>query len=262
MSPEVSHHTDDIHHRIARRADAVLCDSPWERGVVQAQTHGRNNCHYVSNGVNVNDYRPGRSTGSRSLLFVGDLAEPRKRFDRLAPCPAPVPMARPEAGRDRQRQRRCSSGSRPGSDSLRTPGYVSESELPGLRRGPARLPALGFRGLRHPDPRGADLGDARLPDRPGGNPEPLRDLPGGPLLPGDDPEATFASSRRRWTGARPRSARPRHRDRLPPPSTGTAWPSGSGKSGRRLVHPPLPRTTGRSRGPVARAAGRSKAASG
>ena len=59
MSDEVSHNTDDIHHRMARRADAVLCVSPWERGVVQAQTHGRNNCHYVANGCNTRDYRPG-----------------------------------------------------------------------------------------------------------------------------------------------------------------------------------------------------------
>ena len=83
MSPEVSHNTDDIHHRISRRADAVLCVSPWERRVVQAQTHGRNNCHYVANGVNSNEYRPGPLVRKPHLLFVGDLAEPRKRFDRI-----------------------------------------------------------------------------------------------------------------------------------------------------------------------------------
>ena len=83
MSPEVSRNTDDIHHQIARRADAVLCVSPWEQSVVQAQTHGRNHCHYVGNGCNTEEYRPGPLKRKPQLLFVGDLAEPRKRFDRI-----------------------------------------------------------------------------------------------------------------------------------------------------------------------------------
>jgi len=83
MSPEVSANTDDIHHRMARRADAVLCVSPWERKVVQSQAPGRNNCHYVANGCNSADYRPGPLARKPQLLFVGDLAEPRKRFDRV-----------------------------------------------------------------------------------------------------------------------------------------------------------------------------------
>jgi glycosyltransferase involved in cell wall biosynthesis len=83
MTPEVAARADDIHHRMARRADAVLCVSPWERSVVQAQTHGRNNCHHVANGVNGARYRPGPADRKPHLLFVGDLAEPRKRFDRV-----------------------------------------------------------------------------------------------------------------------------------------------------------------------------------
>ena len=83
MSPETSHKTDDVHHRLARRADAVLCVSPWERRVVQAQTHGRNNCYHVALGVNGAEYRPGPLARKPHLLFVGDLAEPRKRFDRI-----------------------------------------------------------------------------------------------------------------------------------------------------------------------------------
>jgi glycosyltransferase involved in cell wall biosynthesis len=83
MSPEVSRNTDDIHHRMVRRADAVLCVSPWERRVVQAQAPGRNNCHYVANGVNSDEYQAGPLLRKPQLLFVGDLAEPRKRFDRI-----------------------------------------------------------------------------------------------------------------------------------------------------------------------------------
>ncbi len=83
MSDEVSSHTDDIHHKMAQRADAVLCVSPWERRVVQSQAPGRNNCHYVANGCNMADYRPKGEVRKPQLLFVGDLAEPRKRFDRI-----------------------------------------------------------------------------------------------------------------------------------------------------------------------------------
>ena len=83
MTPEVATFADDIHHRIARRADAVLCVSPSERAIVQAQTHGRNNCRYVANGVDIDAFRPGPTERKPQFLFVGDLAEPRKRFDRI-----------------------------------------------------------------------------------------------------------------------------------------------------------------------------------
>jgi glycosyltransferase involved in cell wall biosynthesis len=82
MTPEVASFADDIHH-LARRADAVLCVSPRERSIVQAQTHGRNNCQYVPNGVNASEFQPGPTIRKPQLLFVGDLAEPRKRFDRV-----------------------------------------------------------------------------------------------------------------------------------------------------------------------------------
>ena len=89
MSPELSKTTDETHRRMVQRADAVLCVSPWERQVVQAQAPGRNNCHYVANGCDVAEYRPGGAQRRPQLLFVGDLAEPRKRFDRvLAILPA------------------------------------------------------------------------------------------------------------------------------------------------------------------------------
>jgi len=83
MTPEVASFADDIHHRTARRADAVLCVSPAERSIVQAQTHGRNNCQYVANGVDTNAFQPGPIDRKPQLLFVGDLLEPRKRFDRV-----------------------------------------------------------------------------------------------------------------------------------------------------------------------------------
>ena len=83
MPEEVARQTDEVHHAMARRADAVLCVSPWERGLVQRQAPGRNNCHHVANGCTMADYRPGDEPRRPQLLFVGDLAEPRKRFDRV-----------------------------------------------------------------------------------------------------------------------------------------------------------------------------------
>jgi glycosyltransferase involved in cell wall biosynthesis len=83
MSGEVSGFTDEIHHRMVARADATLCVSPWERNFVQSQAPGRNNCHYVANGCNCDEYQPGPTPRQPHLLFVGDLAEPRKRFDRI-----------------------------------------------------------------------------------------------------------------------------------------------------------------------------------
>ena len=83
MPPDVADHTDCIHCRMAVRADAVLCVSPWERRLVQGQAPGRNNCHFVANGCDPAEYRPRGGERHEQLLFVGDLAEPRKRFDRI-----------------------------------------------------------------------------------------------------------------------------------------------------------------------------------
>ena len=83
MTAETAVNTDDIHHRMVRRSDAVLCASPWERQLLQRQAHGRNNCSYLACGVNSHMYQPGPLVRKPQILFVGDLAEPRKRFDRI-----------------------------------------------------------------------------------------------------------------------------------------------------------------------------------
>jgi phosphatidylinositol alpha-mannosyltransferase len=74
----------------------VICVSPRERSIVQAQTHGRNNCQYVPNGVNSSQFRPGPPVRKPQLLFVGDLAEPRKRFDRVLAILPRLLMDRPD----------------------------------------------------------------------------------------------------------------------------------------------------------------------
>ena len=196
MSPEVSHNTNDIHHRISRRADAVLCVSPWERRVVQAQTHGRNNCHYVANGVNSAEYRPGPTARMPQLLFVGDLAEPRKRFDRILAI-LPRLLARwPELklvvignGSD-QALRRIPAELRPACE-LR--GYVTEPEL---RRAYAESRAVFL--LSEFEAFGIPILEGLI----SGTPVFLTDLAvtrslfetyrGAKFCPGDDPEATLA----------------------------------------------------------------------
>ena len=132
MTPEVAAFADDVHHRMARRADAVLCDSPHEWSLVQAQTHGRNNCHHVPLGVDTDGFRPGPTRRPPQLLFVGDLAEPRKRFDRVLTILPRILATRPDLklvviGNASDRALALIPPDLRASCELR--GYVSEAEL-------------------------------------------------------------------------------------------------------------------------------------
>jgi glycosyltransferase involved in cell wall biosynthesis len=195
MSAEVAHNTEDIHHRMARRADAVLCVSPWERQVVQAQTHGRNNCVYVANGCDGRDDRPGPSSRKPHLLFVGDLAEPRKRFDRVLAILPRILQRWPEMrlvvignGSDRARERIPASL----RYACELRGYVTEAEL---RRAYAESRAVFL--LSEFEAFGIPI----LEGLASGTPVFLTDLAvtrsvfgtyaGARFCPGDDPEATF-----------------------------------------------------------------------
>jgi glycosyltransferase involved in cell wall biosynthesis len=196
MTPEVAALADDIHHRMARRADAVICVSPRERSIVQAQTHGRNNCQYVANGVNSTEFQPGPPTRKPQLLFVGDLAEPRKRFDRVLAILPRLLATRPELklvvignGSD-QALDRIPLEFRPACG-LR--GYVSEPEL---RQ--AYAESQGVFLLSDYEAFGLPILEALI----SGTPVFLTDLDvtrslfdtyrGAKFCPADDPEATFA----------------------------------------------------------------------
>ena len=196
MSPEVEHNTVDIHQRIVQRADAVLCVSPWERRVVQGQAPGRNHCHHVANGVNSHDYRPGPLPRKPQLLFVGDLAEPRKRFDRILAVLPRLLDRWPELklvvignGSDKALER-IPAELRPACE-LR--GYVTEPEL---RR--AYAESRGVFLLSEFEAFGIPILEGLI----SGTPAFLTDLAvtrslfetyrGAKFCPGDDPEATFA----------------------------------------------------------------------
>ena len=75
--------TEAVHRRTTRRADLVLCDSPWERDQLQPWSPGMGNCRVLRLGVDFARYRPGPVDRPPRVLFIGDLAEPRKRFDRV-----------------------------------------------------------------------------------------------------------------------------------------------------------------------------------
>lgn len=83
MSPAQEERTTTIHHRMISRADVVFCDSPNERTRLQGLATGRNHCLHVPLGCDFRAFRAGPLKRREQLLFVGDLVEPRKRFDRV-----------------------------------------------------------------------------------------------------------------------------------------------------------------------------------
>ena len=75
--------TDACYRSVIRRADLVLCDSPWERREVAKMAPDLDNTTYLPLGCDFDSFRAGSITRKDQLLFVGDLSEPRKRFDRV-----------------------------------------------------------------------------------------------------------------------------------------------------------------------------------
>ncbi len=83
MSPAQEERTTSVHRQTIARADVVFCDSPDERTRLQALAPGRNHCLHVPLGCDFRAFRAGPIKRREQLLFVGDLVEPRKRFDRV-----------------------------------------------------------------------------------------------------------------------------------------------------------------------------------
>ena len=75
-------HVAEVHRRVVRRADLVFCVSPAERRALQAFDPVRDHCQYTPNGCDFDAFLPGPPDRRPQLLFVGDFAERRKRFDR------------------------------------------------------------------------------------------------------------------------------------------------------------------------------------
>lgn len=132
MSDRQAARIEAVHDRVLRRADLVLCDSPWERRELTARVEGRQNCTFLPLGCAFESFRPGRIQRREQVLFVGDLSEPRKRFDRVLAVFARLLERRPDlrltviGNRSDEVGDRIPAHLRPACD-LR--GYVSEGEL-------------------------------------------------------------------------------------------------------------------------------------
>ena len=73
----------DIHRRVLERADVVLTDSPVECQSLQHLAPGKLNCLTLPLGCDFDAFDLGPPERPPQILFVGDLAEIRKRFDRV-----------------------------------------------------------------------------------------------------------------------------------------------------------------------------------
>lgn len=96
MSEAQAARVEDVHLRMLRRADVVLCDSDWERRWLRHLAGGRDNGRYVPLGCDFERFKPGSLPRREQLLFVGDLAETRKRFDRVIEVFGRLLAARPK----------------------------------------------------------------------------------------------------------------------------------------------------------------------
>jgi glycosyltransferase involved in cell wall biosynthesis len=83
MSADQASNTEAVHRRLMRTADVVFCDSIWERRQLQVQAGPHGNCVFLPIGCRFDEFRPRPVARRPQLLFVGDLAEPRNRIDRV-----------------------------------------------------------------------------------------------------------------------------------------------------------------------------------
>jgi glycosyltransferase involved in cell wall biosynthesis len=123
----------DVHARMVQRSDATLCDSTIERRQIQTLAPTRNNALFLPLGCDFSHFQPGPSSARREqLLFVGDLVEPRKRFDRALDLLARLRADRPRltllviGNRGEEFRDRIPPALQ---EAVQIRGYVEESEL-------------------------------------------------------------------------------------------------------------------------------------
>lgn len=124
-----------VHQRMLERADVVLADSPAERLDLQSRVPHRSHVEFLPLGCDFDAFRAGPAERSPRLLFVGDLNEIRKRFDRVAALVPRIVERWPGlrlavvGNRSEDVSQRLPAGMRPFVEAL---GYVSEAELRSL----------------------------------------------------------------------------------------------------------------------------------
>lgn len=137
MSPEQRERVAEIHRRVMRRADLVLADSPHERTALQAMEPARSHVRYLPLGCDFERFEAGPVDRPPRLLFVGDLNEIRKRFDRVEALLPAIFREWPEYGLVVVGNRSNELGDRlPGSirEKIELKGYISDEELRALYR--------------------------------------------------------------------------------------------------------------------------------
>lgn len=122
----------EVHRRVLRRADLVLADSPAEARQLEASGASTFHCLSLPLGCDFDAFDLGPPDRLPQLLFVGDLAEIRKRFDRVVAVFEHVLRSRPD-------YRLVVIGNRSDSSTDRIPaairhavdlrGYVAEADL-------------------------------------------------------------------------------------------------------------------------------------
>ncbi|CAN5914106.1 hypothetical protein BH23PLA1_BH23PLA1_07700 [soil metagenome] len=132
MSAEQASRTAEVHRRVVQRADVVLADSPHERRQLQALAPGRNHCNFLPLGCDFDAFTPGPIDRPPRFLFVGDLNEIRKRFDRVLGVFSRLRETRPDlrlvvVGNRSEEAGAGLPGSLRSAVDLR--GYIDESEL-------------------------------------------------------------------------------------------------------------------------------------
>ncbi|WP_169979987.1 glycosyltransferase family 4 protein [Tautonia rosea] len=132
MSPEQEANVAATHRRVIERADLVLADSPAECRALQRLAPRQVNAVTLPLGCDFEAFDLGPLDRPPQLLFVGDLAEIRKRFDRVVQVFEHVVRRSPEfrlvviGNRSEASADRIPPALRPFVE-LR--GYVSEADL-------------------------------------------------------------------------------------------------------------------------------------
>jgi glycosyltransferase involved in cell wall biosynthesis len=132
MNGEQAEVTAKTYRAVVRRADVVLCDSPWERREVSGMAPTRNHAAYLPLGCDFGAFRAGGVSRKEQLLFVGDLSEPRKRFDRVLALMQRLRTTRPGLRLvviGNRSERADSAIPEELRDSCDLRGYASEAEL-------------------------------------------------------------------------------------------------------------------------------------
>ncbi len=195
MTPEQEATVAAIHRRVIERSDLVLADSPSECRALQRLAPGRVNCVALPLGCDFETFDLGPSDRPPQLLFVGDLAEIRKRFDRVIRVFEQVIHRWPEyrlvviGNRSEASADRIPASLRPFVE-LR--GYVSEAELRAAYRSSRALLLLSdVEAFGLPILEALASGTPVVLGRLDTTESLFGDCPGAHFCPLDDPEGTM-----------------------------------------------------------------------